>query len=549
MRMLRWWILILIASIPCAARASKTVLSVDPGDTPLVIYGKLDGQTTAFAGNVRLTAKGDDVKELLLLPSGVKQTGDSSVVIDRSNVTVPSGISLSNGQPRDIRVTLNNITRPGEYTGSLKFLVPGETVDKALKIPLILHIDAKPKVQPVFPNMTFQLVRCQNPIARTVATWLLPGSAVRDDWIVDLDNQTLAPVEVTDATVVMRGEKTGLAVNPGVIDFTMPHPLPADKVEPIAMTIHRDMLSPDRYQGTLRFKVKGSDDPVTVNADLNLRDGPIWAVLIVLAGIMVGRLVRGMSTPEAQKQVKFLPLLYQLGASAERVQNADAHSYLTAQLQNAKVKIGSATDTDEALSQMLDKLKGRIEFLASLETLQDQLNKLGVDALNDELQPKIQAARQALIDDQADEAEELRKEVDARLRKAQHDGTMGRAADIFENVLGSFRAASARWFQAESAPAPTQPGGKRWGGLAKVMAALSGAEVAGAELRFWFVRPLLFLILLVGLALLGLQTLYVNSGSTFGSAGLYDYLGLFLWGLSADVAQRTLQNLQMPKQP
>ncbi len=80
------------------------------------------------------------------------------------------------------------------------------------------------------------------------------------------------------------------------------------------------------------------------------------------------------------------------------------------------------------------------------------------------------------------------------------------------------------------------------------MAALSGTEVVGAELRYWLVRPLLFLILLIGLALLGLQALYVNAGSTFGAAGLYDYLGLFLWGLSADVAQRTLQNLQMPKQ-
>ncbi len=47
--------------------------------------------------------------------------------------------------------------------------------------------------------------------------------------------------------------------------------------------------------------------------------------------------------------------------------------------------------------------------------------------------------------------------------------------------------------------------------------------------------------------LLGLQTLYVNSGATFGVGGLYDYLGLFLWGVTADVAQRTLLNLPAAK--
>jgi hypothetical protein len=551
MRELWWRLLIMICSIPCAAGASGIVLGVDPGDNPLVIVGKLDGQTTAFAGNVRLTATGGDVKELLMLPSGVKLTGDDSTVIDRSNVTIPSNTSLSTGQPRDIRVTLNNITRPGEYTGSLMFLVPGDTEDKALTIPLKVRIDAKPKVQPVSPNMTFQLALTWNALSQTAATWLLPANAVQEDWIIQLDNQTLTPVDVTDATVVMRGEKTGVALSPTVIDFSkMPQTLPASKVAAIPIKIHRDLLLPDRYQGTFRFKLKGSDDPVTVNADLSLRDGPIWAVVIVLAGIITGRLARGMSTSEAQKQLKFLPLFYQLDASAQRVQNADARSYLTGLIQEAKAKIGSAADTDEALSQLLDKLKGRIDLLAGLETLEAHLKELHADALSEELEPKISAARHELIAENVKQAEALQQEVEDRLRKAQEDGTMGRASDLFENVLGAFRAAGARWHQAETVAAPAQPGGTRWAWLAKVMATLSGseAEVAGAELRFWLVRPLLFLILLVGLALLGLQTLYVNAGSTFGSAGLYDYLGLFLWGLSADVAQRTLQNLQVPKQ-
>jgi hypothetical protein len=62
-------------------------------------------------------------------------------------------------------------------------------------------------------------------------------------------------------------------------------------------------------------------------------------------------------------------------------------------------------------------------------------------------------------------------------------------------------------------------------------------------MRFWFFRPVLSVLLFVLLILLGLQTLYVNSGTTFSTGGLYDYLGLLLWGITADVAQCTLLNL------
>lgn len=72
-------LLIMILWIPCAVGAAEPVLTVDSNDSPLVIYGKLDGQTTAFGRNVRLTVTGGDAKELLLLPSEVKRIGDDSV--------------------------------------------------------------------------------------------------------------------------------------------------------------------------------------------------------------------------------------------------------------------------------------------------------------------------------------------------------------------------------------------------------------------------------------------------------------------------------------
>lgn len=64
--------------------------------------------------------------------------------------------------------------------------------------------------------------------------------------------------------------------------------------------------------------------------------------------------------------------------------------------------------------------------------------------------------------------------------------------------------------------------------------------------RHGFVKDLMFVVLLVGLVIVGLYSLYTKN-ATFGSNGLFDYFSLAVWGLSADVAQRTLQGLQLPK--
>jgi hypothetical protein len=51
------------------------------------------------------------------------------------------------------------------------------------------------------------------------------------------------------------------------------------------------------------------------------------------------------------------------------------------------------------------------------------------------------------------------------------------------------------------------------------------------------------LVVFVSTLLVGFQTLYINQGTSFGSHGLFDLVGLVLWGLGADVASRGLGSL------
>lgn len=116
---------ILCVCFATSARAESDVLTVDPNDTPLRISGILDGLTTSFSGNVRLTVTGSDVDKLQFLASDLHHATEPATLIDRSNVTVPSSFSLKNGQPSDIRVTVSNVKQAGVYSGTLQFLLPG----------------------------------------------------------------------------------------------------------------------------------------------------------------------------------------------------------------------------------------------------------------------------------------------------------------------------------------------------------------------------------------------------------------------------------------
>src|SRR5262249_856018 len=114
------------------AAAQSPILIVDPNDSPLIIHGTLDGHTSTFSGNLRFTARGGIVSELQLLASDVRHTTNPALVIDRSQVTIPANIILPDGQPRDVRVSVANVTEAGVYTGTVKLLLPSQQETNAL---------------------------------------------------------------------------------------------------------------------------------------------------------------------------------------------------------------------------------------------------------------------------------------------------------------------------------------------------------------------------------------------------------------------------------
>jgi hypothetical protein len=535
---IRWWpvgIILLLGSFVPSTTAqeivSALILTVAAEDNPLVIRGRLDGQTNSFSGNVRLTVTGGDATDLRLLASDLQHDGQSTLRLDRSFITIPAGVNLSAGQPRDVRITVNNLNRPGVYSGVLKFLVPGQLEPDALVIPIEIHLGAAPKVTPVTPTLSWQVVRCSHWLDCRLATWFLPASVVEDNWEVWLDNQTAQAVDVIDGVTVLRGLRGGHTARADDVLLAVPQTLPANKVEPVAVAINRQRLAPDNYQGTLRFKLATQDEPVLVTTNIDVRQGPFWALVVVVLGILLGRLVRDMETPAARAQVKLMPDYLRLRAAANDLKEAEARTDALGQLDAFKQRLEKGKETEEVLSAALQTIDARIKFYASLETLADSLNA----RLKGRLADQFAAARKTARDGRQSDAEQYYAEIRQTIAEAAEDGSLsGGPRETVEKELAAL--------QESMMGLATAVQTRRTSLGLRLLSWVSGIRL-NADTRFWIVRPILSLALLILLVLWGMQQLYVTAGATFGAAGVYDYTGLLLWGLTADVVSRSLSNL------
>src|SRR3712207_5598232 len=122
---------------------------------------------------------------------------------------------------------------------------------------------------------------------------------MRPEWTkssrdVLFENRTPGTVKVTDANLVMLGNRTGKIVGSSDIELKWDTELHENAVKPVSLIIDPNSLPPDRYQGTLLLELDGAEDPVRADLALDVRGGPLVALVIILIGIVVGRIASSM---------------------------------------------------------------------------------------------------------------------------------------------------------------------------------------------------------------------------------------------------------------
>jgi Skp family chaperone for outer membrane proteins len=310
------------------------------------------------------------------------------------------------------------------------------------------------------------------------------------------------------------------------------------------LTVRRSALPPDHYTGAIYLALEGQTARETVPLDVSVRTGPWWPLVALFMGLLLGRVFKYMQE-RGGPQAEALDAVNELEVRL-RDAHPDDRTIVAPMLERVRQSV--YREKLETVEAALQAIEARLDALGELRRIEGSL--AGKEDL-----PEVQAvlaqvskAREHLRQQQDAEAATLLAEIkQALLALARAPGMMGEAGEPDEELAASAeRAAGAGARIEQAARAPTlaekvSPADrvKDW------LVVLSGlSDQIRAEATLWLVRPLLYFALILGLLAMGISSLYVDKGAAFGANPFGDYLGLVLWGLSADVASRSLSNLQ-----
>ena len=408
----------------------------------------------------------------------------------------------------------------------------------------------EPKLLPLkgTDQIRLQLVNCGWWLDCAVARLLLPANATIGQRELQFDNSARSSVDVLNAAVVVQGDFTGYQLTNQAISLPQTiQSLPANQIVSVPLTLNRSQMPPDLYGGNIYLTLQNRSDRLVLPINLSVRNGPLLPLIVLFFGVILGRLFKYMQE-RGEPQAKSLGEVYRLRGDIERSGLEEQNKQLLfAMVSDVETMV--AREQLECVPIQIQAIRDRLDILTNLQLLESQLNekaeKLPADA--DEFTTPIRRVRRLIAEKKDTEAKTLLEEISANLDK--HNSTRGAGDASLEPYKRSIQEA------VTATDRINQPGAiqiRPVGQAAKfqrVLITLSGvSERVRAEATFWVVRPLLSLILLVGLSAVGMGSLYVENGTTFGARPFSDYLGLILWGLSADVASRSLSSLQGSKE-
>ena len=261
-------------------------LQVKP--SPLEITGTL-GDASSFVAPLKLKARKAGLKPVFI-PSALRSQDQ---VIGPGLITVNNlSEDLPVGQFRAVNVSVGDVRFAGEYHGTL------EAADKC-SVPVTLIAVAPADLSLVGgADNAFHanLVRCANSTCGPgLGDFLIPHHGASDQLRIQVANASQSPALVTGLELALRsddpsaGSKANLAFRPTETAFLLPAQAAATLP---AIEVDRDSLEPGHYVGAIYLSTAGSDKRTALPLEVDVRDGPFWAVIALVLALLIQALGR-----------------------------------------------------------------------------------------------------------------------------------------------------------------------------------------------------------------------------------------------------------------
>ena len=530
--------LLLLMLLPLTAQAQTLV--VEPTDNPLVIRGWI-GDENSFMGNIGVTlqgAQGSAAVKLNIYKSDLKM--ESGETIGRQSVAVTGDATLTPEETSTYQVKVTSVKEPGEYHGQIDLVLTGQQRSAAKHVDVTLVAGVRPSLSLLAENdrLSANLVHCHY---CRLAYWLVPAARQNkiDLWF---EKPLAAPLAINDITIAVKGDQSRFKITPTDLEISSDQLRQVQrpggtneqgkKYLTLPVTIISGGIPADHYSGSIYIAVAGQSSVLKVPVDFNVRSGPVWPLLALFVSILLGRLFKfmqdkGNALADAQESINRLEF---------RLRNAhpDDQRIITPMLQTASDLVHQDKAAEAATA--VTAISARLSALNELRQLEARLQGKDPNTVA-AIRADISEARERIEFQQDEQAKTLITKIKDALVALLKTPSLTDSSD-FADAVDRADAASVAVAGLGTVTKSRSNRLRDW------LVTISGvSDEFRTEASLFLARPLLWLALLLGVLALGLKTLYVDN-PTFGANPFTDFLGLMFWGLSADIASRTLSNLQ-----
>jgi hypothetical protein len=518
------------ASVSGQATGGEAQIQLVPAANEVELSGR-PGSDLSLTQRITLMAN-KDVHELLFRPGDLTLEGGSEV-ISRTQVQLVSGSTalqdLKGNTPRDVDFKVSGLKVPGTYSGAIEFLQPQHGLTAAIHFNLKVHMQETPKLslRNGSTNIKIQIVNCFPWIGCYLIDTLYGPT---EDHSFPLDNGSLAPFTLLGA-VAAYGEVNHHNTGDS-LQLDLSKQIPPSPIVTIPLTVRSGDLTPDHYVGDVQLHIPAKDEPLKIPLELNVKTGPELPILILIIGILFGRLIKYMKDKGVPQSDLLRQLLQVQARAAQDPQNLGLLQHMLEQVR---------TDIDQmhldSAKSGLALIESRLTLLARLRVLETLLTPRAADTGVAAVLKDIKLARSQISLEVDPTATANRIEAEVRDLPAPAD-----AADPAVRALEVAAATAVRGAAPFAAPPKTPPPSTTR--LQRVVALITGhSDALRADLTLWFLRPMLWASLILLLTVTGFLQLYAKNPS-FGADLVSDYFGLLVWATGSDIASRTLSNFK-----
>jgi hypothetical protein len=282
----------------------------------------------------------------------------------------------------------------------------------------------------------------------------------------------------------------------------------------------------------------------TITLTTRVRANVIWPLIIILAGVIGGRLFKQITSQDAVQLMALYGRYLRLTESPPLDASDPLAPWWNNQLETIKTQLDQSAPDMAAIQASIKQLEDTSALISSIASVRAFVNNLpSADPRRGKVWTDLQAVLAAIVRGNLDQAKTSYESAitDAFAVTAASPPVLAALSTIDPGVRARFAALDA------ASSSTRNLAGKARTNVISALNWISGDTSVPVEAAYSYVRPIMTLALVAVLTVYGVWQYYSGSddvASTFGAAGISSYAILFLWGFSSQVIAYTLQTLK-----